>query len=73
LGVAFSLTAQSAGSHHESLRRWADVMKGITGDQRQELTCGRLQKPGLVGKDDIGELDTVKVLPSRKRNPNEIA
>jgi len=48
-------------------------MKGIAGDQRQELTGGRLQNPGLVGKDDIGELDTVKVLLSRNRNPNEIA
>jgi hypothetical protein len=48
-------------------------MKGIAGDQRQQLTCGRLQNPGLVGKNDIGELDTVKVLPSRNRNSNEIA
>jgi len=47
-------------------------MKGITGDQRQQLTCGSLQNPGLVGKDDIGELDTVNVLPSGNRNSDEI-
>jgi hypothetical protein len=48
-------------------------MKGIAGDQRQQLTGGSLQNPGLVRKHYIGEFDTVKVLPSRNRDSDEIA
>ena len=68
-----SLTVQSAGAHDESFGCRAGVIKGITGDQRQQLTRGRLQNPRLVRKDNIGESDTVEVLPSRNRNSDEIA
>jgi hypothetical protein len=36
-------------------------MKGITGNQRQHLTRGRLHNPRLIGTDNIGELDAVEV------------
>jgi hypothetical protein len=61
------------GTDDESFRRRTRVVKGVTGDQRQQLTRGRLQNPRLVGVDGIGEPDTVDVLPSRNRNSDEIA
>src|SRR5467141_2230163 len=68
-----SLAVHSAGTDDESFRRRTGVVKGVTGDQRQQLTRGRLQNPRLVGTDDIGEPDTVDVLPSRNRHSDEIA
>src|SRR5467141_1244752 len=68
-----SLAVHSAGTDDESFPRRTGVVKGVTGDQRQQLIRGRLQNPSLVGTDDIGEPDTVDVLPSRNRNSDEIA
>lgn len=68
-----SLAVQSAGAHNESLRRWTDVMKGITSDERQRLTCRRFHYPRFFRTNNIGEADTIEVLPARNGNTDEIA
>jgi hypothetical protein len=49
----------SARTDDKSFGSRTRVVKGIAGDQGQQLTRGGLQNPRLVGTDNLGEHDTV--------------
>jgi len=57
----------------EAQRRGADVREGITSDQRQFLTGGAVEHPGILGPNDFSGRDSIVVRAFRRGDLNHVA
>ena len=62
----------SFGDHYQALRRWADVITGIAGDESQTVLRAGLNDGHIIGLNDSFAFDNVMISMSSTADENII-